>query len=141
MGVVALVSQLFVWVLLVVIEVFIHVGFKYVTKSRPNYLLWFIIRGMAAIVQGGLAFNVQDTFVDWWPLLMFQVFSHYTIFNPLHSILSKFFDPNISFWYLGKHSGYIDSMFIKSPVLYRLFYFGCVAATIFSIIKLTQYYL
>lgn len=75
------------------------------SKSRPNYLQSFVLRGMAAILQGVL-FNPQNM-ADYLPVFIFQVSSFWLLFDVLLNYMRQ-----KPFLYVGKDSGYIDKFFV-----------------------------
>lgn len=121
-----IISLLFVWILLVVIQSFVHFYLIEVKHSKPFYLLWWIIRGIASILHG-VAFDVLNM-QEFWPILSFQLLSHFVVFGPLLNILRKPFVPKMHFWYTGEHSGWTDAIFNKlNLTLYKCIYFACAA--------------
>jgi hypothetical protein len=119
---------LITWMFVVALEAFIHRSLI-VRGHKPNYLQWFIIRGMLAIVHGAIA-DVSNM-SEYFPLLVFQLCSHFVIFNPL---LNKLRSKN--FWYLGETSGYMDPFFLKHMWFYKLLYVFTVVWCVISIIVL-----
>lgn len=94
-----------IWILYPVIEALVQ-RFTYFKRPsqiiRPNYLMLFLIRGMASILHGVLM-DVQVT--PWWDypaLLCFQVGVFWLLFDPLlNSLRDKPLD------YEGKNSGWL----------------------------------
>lgn len=114
--------------LLILLWIAIILGFniwdKKVTErgGKPEYLLYFTVRGFAAIVHGILMLMaVQDAktyystltgwelFVVWSPYLCFQVTSFWVIYESIRNLWTHhqvFYYDNVE-----KDSGYIDRFF------------------------------
>lgn len=74
-------------------------------KQRPNYLMVWTIRAMAAIVHGALV-NVQpEPWYQWPALVMFQVGSFWLLFDPFINLLLG----NL-LSYEGKNSGWLKAV-------------------------------
>ena len=74
---------------------------------KPNYLLMFVLRGIAAILHGVL-FNPQDM-ADYWPVFLFQVTSFWILFEIALNLVRG----REVFYYdrKEKDSGWIDKLF------------------------------
>lgn len=120
-------SLLLLWIVFIVVEVYRNYTVIVHQGRRPNYLISFVIRGMASIVHG-ILFDVEDM-RDFMPLLLFQCSSFLIIFNPTLNILRK-----LDFWYVGRNSGWLDKAFYEDRGLYLLTYFGCLSVCITSIL-------
>lgn len=97
-----------------------------VRGHRPNYLFSFILRGMIAILHAVL-FDVQDL-REYMPILLFQCCSFLLIFNPMLNAAR-----GRDFWYVGRNSGWLDSMFYHDRTFYILVYFGCLSVCVTSL--------
>lgn len=122
-------SNLLIWILLVIIQVFVHYYMIHVKHTKPNYLQWFIIRGMVAIFHG-ILFNPSNM-TDYLPVFIFQVSSHVLIFAPLLNYIR-----GMSLDYLGEKSGWFDSFFRKRKKLYYAFMLIMLAVFVGSFIYL-----
>lgn len=119
-------SQLLLWIGFIIAEVFRN--YTIIQKGiRPNYLLSFVIRGMASIIHG-ILFDVQNM-RDFMPILLFQCSSFLIIFNPTLNAIRGF-----DFWYVGRNSGWLDKAFYEDKGLYILTYCGCLSICITSIL-------
>jgi hypothetical protein len=74
---------------------------------KPNYLVMFILRGMAAILHGVLF--EPDNFGEYFPVLVFQVTSFWLIFEATLNYLRE--KPLLYYDTVEKDSGYIDRFF------------------------------
>jgi len=110
---------LFLWIVFVLGVAVYHYYLIEVRQERPNYFLWFVIKAMAAIIHG-IFFDPYgpEDYVTWLPVLIFQVTSFWVIFSPVLNLMR-----GLSFWYLGKNSGWIDKFFLKYSALYKVVYF------------------
>jgi hypothetical protein len=118
---------LFSWVVLVVLQAFIHYYIIEENNDMPFYLLWNLIRGGASILHGVL-FDVQG-WSDYYPLLLFQLTTHFAIFAPLLNKL-RF----KGYWYVGKNSGWIDGWLGSMHVnVYKAIYFSGIVLILVSI--------
>lgn len=76
---------------------------------KPNYLVMFLLRGMAAIVHGSL-FGPERMY-DYWPVFFFQITSYWLIFEAGLNLAQR---RNILHYdYVEKDSGWIDQIFAK----------------------------
>lgn len=84
---------------------------------KPNYLLMFILRGMAAILHGVL-FNPQNM-GDYWPVLLFQVTSFWLIFEIALNLVRG----RAVFYYdtKEKDSGWLDRFFAWAGSFWHFF--------------------
>ena len=100
-----------------------------------NYRVWFVIKAMAAIAHGAL-FNPAgpDDVGIWGTVLIFQITSFWVVFSPTLNLMR-----NLSFWYLGKNSGWIDAFFLKYPVLYKVLYGLSVGVMIWSTLTIAEW--
>lgn len=119
------------WLIYILLEAVIQ--FKLISKgNKPNYLQLFIIRGMAAILFGGIVMNVtnwQDGFI----LLGWQICSFYVLFDIILNCLRK------KKWnYKGKESGWLDSL--SYPIYYTIKLLTLIFAIIFYL-KGLQYWI
>lgn len=83
-------------------------------NERPNYLFSFTVRGFFAILHA-ILFDPHN-FLDWLPALIFQVTSFY-LFFPI--LLNSFRKKEL--FYVGQHSGWLDSYFYKHRVSHLIF--------------------
>jgi hypothetical protein len=75
-------------------------------RTRPNYMMLFIIRGIAAILYGAFILDVQTDTAMWW--FIFVTFSFPFPFNFILNLMrQKPFD------YYGAESGIIDRFVVK----------------------------
>lgn len=103
------------------------------SKARPNYLISFIFRGMAAIAHG-IMLDVSNP-DEWWPVLIFQVTSFFVLFSPILNIIrGKDFD------YLGETSGWLDKIGLKRPAIYWSAYGICLFIFIYFLSILLRIY-
>jgi hypothetical protein len=108
---------LFLWQVLVALEVFIHYIMIEKANTKPIYIQWFIIRGLAAILHGAMC--DVGSWGEYLPIFIFQVSTHLTIFDPaLNGLRGE------SFWYVGEDSGWLDKLRKNSPVFQALLYFA-----------------
>lgn len=84
---------------------------------KPNYLMMFVLRGMAAILHGVL-FNPQNM-GDYWPVLLFQVTSFWLIFEIALNIVRG----REVFYYdtKEKDSGWLDRLFAWAGPFWHFF--------------------
>lgn len=84
---------------------------------KPNYLLMFVLRGIAAILHGVL-FNPQNM-GDYWPVLLFQVTSFWLIFEIALNIVRG----REIFYYdmKEKDSGWLDRFFALTGPFWHFF--------------------
>lgn len=117
---------LFTWIVLVVLQSFVHFHLIEVLKSKPNYIVWGLIRGIVSIVHAGLGFDTQRM-LDYWPVLAFHILTHIAIFAPLlnklRAPMHNLYSIRINFWYLGEQSGWFDTFWKGHHKLYKAFYF------------------
>lgn len=115
------------WFMIIVADVLRNYYIIEKKKQSPDYLQSFIFRGAGAIVHGiwvdgiyhifselpyarSWAHFTELAFQGWVPLLMFQVFSFALLFNTmLNSLRNQDFD------YIGKESGWIETVLSKLP--------------------------
>lgn len=97
--------MIYLWILYPVIEALVQ-RFTYFKSeqqiTRPNYLMLFLIRGMASIIHG-VIMDVQIT--PWWDypvLVCFQAGVFWLVFDPLLNSLRE-----LPLDYEGKNSGYL----------------------------------
>lgn len=100
-------------------------------NERPNYLLSFTIRGFVAILHA-ILFDPHN-FLDWLPVLIFQVTSFYLFFPALLNILRK-----KELFYVGHHSGYLDSYFYKHRISHLIFIAMVLVLFVLSVIVIYQ---
>lgn len=134
------------WWTLIALQSFVHFFMIEEMSDRPVYLQWGILRAMAAIFYG-IPYNVMD-FWQWLPILAFQVSSHFVIFNPFVTRLRYIkwrelgaVREELTFWYLGKDSGWFDRLFIRDLKFYKAIYFFSIAVLIISIVVIYDTYL
>ena len=115
--------------------IFIHAwhDYKQITdeNERPNYLLSFTVRGFVAILHA-ILFDPHN-FLDWLPVLIFQVTSFY-LFFPI--LLNSFRKKEI--FYVGQHSGYLDSYFYKHREAQLIFIALVLIVFVLSVIVIYQ---
>jgi hypothetical protein len=75
-------------------------------KQRPNYMVLFIIRGIAAILYGAFVLDVTEETILMW--FIFVTFSFPFPFNFLLNLLRQ-----RPFDYYGAESGFIDRFIVK----------------------------
>jgi hypothetical protein len=133
-------TLLLTWPILVVLQVFIHSHMQYALHDRPIYVQWFIVRGMVAIFHAAV-FGITHG-AEWYPILFWQLSTHFVIFNPLRNKLARDHEPMayIPFWYLGQNSGWLDKFFIKRLNFYKTVYFMSIAVAIISAIVIFSIY-
>lgn len=130
-----MIYSLLIWIGIVIAEVFIHAE-MFKRGVKPNYFQWAIIRGIVAILHGIFADLIQkrwslDAMDDYLPLFIFQVASHYLIFD---FALNKF--RKLPWDYRGKSSGIF---FDKLPLpIYYAMKVICVGLLIYSMIILLK---
>lgn len=133
-------SWILLWITTVVLFAGIHFFMIEVKRTKPNYMQWFIIRGFFAIVYA-VPFQLLNM-GEYLPIFLFQVTSHFVIFNPLLNYLRQehyeaklseqgyggYNHVKYSFWYLGKESGWLDKLLARTgPVSYIVIYFASAA--------------
>lgn len=108
-------SKLLIWVLLIGLEVFRNWYMIENKKSKPNYLVSFILRGMAFILYGSL---IWSTKYEWFTFTIFLycVTSFFILFDPLLNITR-----GKDWYYVGHSSGWIDR-FATSGKIQRVAY-------------------
>lgn len=107
-----------IWWLFIIVEAYRNHYIIVIDKERPNYLVSFILRGIAAILTG----IILDPQLKSWEgvvIIIYLVSTFWVLFNPLLNKLRK-----LDFWYLGMNSGPIDRFFLKYPKLHRRVYVG-----------------
>ncbi len=98
---------LLTWLLYPIIESVIQWYLIEKKKWKPIYLQLYILRGMVAILYGGIVLNYQ-LIGPWYKiaaLFLFEATSFWLIFDPLLN-----FFRNKPFLYRGKESGVLDRM-------------------------------
>ena|SRR5215216_2145150 len=121
-----------IWILLTILESFIHFHRIEVEHRRPNYLLSFLRRGIFALVVALMLDPQQDT-GEAYIIFIYEVSVFWVIFSPLLNTLRK-----KDFWYLGDNSGWIDRFFLRNPKLYKTIYFMIMFIAVVSGIQLYQ---
>lgn len=116
-----MILALFVWILFILSVARIHYGIIEIKHTRPNYMMWFVVKVIAVILHATWVniihpFDPED-FNTIFKLVTFYTLSWITIFSPVLNALR-----HKDFWYLGLESGWIDSFFIRHPKLYRMIY-------------------
>lgn len=102
---------------------------------KPNYLLMFVLRGIAAILHGVL-FNPQDM-TDYWLVLLFQVTSFWIFFEIALNLVRG----RELFYYdtKEKDSGWIDKFFAWTGPFWHFFAkIVAIALMVWSIILIYQ---
>ena len=97
-----------IWVLYPIAEAIAQrfTYFKDLTKKvRPNYLMLWIIRGIAAVVHGALLDVQPEPWYQWPGLVLFQVGTFGLLFDP---ILNKLLGNGID--YEGENSGWLKGI-------------------------------
>lgn len=133
------------WIATVLLFTFIHFFIIEVYKDRPVYWHWALIRlffcGMYY-----LPFHYLS-FWEWLTIAVFQITSHFVIFNPLlNKLRSIFFRSKFPFaakydhypfFYLGKQSGWVDKTFLKlGPGFHKVMYYICSVVMVLSIVTI-----
>jgi hypothetical protein len=104
------------WMLLLVLQVFVHYILIEMKDEQPFYLVWGIIRGMVSIGHG-ILFDVKNM-AEFAPILMFHVTTHFVFFSPALNLMRK-----KEFWYLGENSGWTDRVLKWSGIwVYQALY-------------------
>jgi len=113
------------WLIYILLEAFIQS--KYIkVGNKPPYLVLFLIRGMASIIQGGAILNVQYGTWQYPILLGFQVCSFWIVFDLFLNYLRG------EKWnYKGANSGKLDK--ISYPYYYILKGISLILCIIFYI--------
>lgn len=129
-----MIQSLIIWLELVVIITFIHHYMIKEMETRPIYMQWWIIRGLAAIIHAVISDEVNiewsiEALVDYWPMLIFQVSSYYLIFDPLLNKLRK-----LTFIYRGLHSGWMDRLPMPAWVAVKVCCVGGLAYSLFTLL-------
>lgn len=119
------------WIVFIVGEAYTHARLIEVEKERPNYIIVFLIRGMASIVHG-VFLDAQNGW-HYLDIIIFQCATHWIIFPKLLNELR-----GKSFWYLGAESGWIDPFLIKHPILHRFLYFWCIPIAVLALLAIRQ---
>ena len=94
------------WIIVIAVEVWRNYYLIEVKKTKPNYFLSFVVRGMAAILHG--VFFDLESMREYWVPFIFQVTSFWIVFNPALNYFRK-----KPFFYFGKESGIFDRLFLK----------------------------
>jgi hypothetical protein len=121
--------SLILWIVLVIAEAFFHAA-MFKRGIKPNYIQWTVIRGIVAILHGIFADVIQkrwslNAMNDYLPLFIFQVASHYLVFDYTLNKRRK-----LPWDYRGKSSGiFFDNL--PLPVYYGLKVL-CVGGFIYS---------
>jgi hypothetical protein len=92
-----------IWLIYIIAEILIHYWWIEIKKSRPNYFVVFIIRGIAAIIYGAYI-DVQNL-TEWLPVITMQVCSFWILFDLGLNLLR-----NKPILYKGKNSGWLDKL-------------------------------
>lgn len=127
-----MIYSLLIWIGIVIGEAFFHAE-MFKRGIKPVYWQWAIVRGMTAILHGIFCdiINKEYDLVsmnEYYPLLIFQISSHYLIFDPFLSWLRK-----LPWDYRGEDSGYLDKL--PLPLYYGLKVL-CVGLLIYSTVML-----
>lgn len=149
-------SWMMLWISTVIIFVGIHFFLIEIMFKRPVYWHWVVIRVAFALLYGSPLYVLS--FWECWPITLFQLVTHFVIYNPLLNRLREIkyqqnylraasnHDPNnvrditpaparYPFWYLGENSGYLDKLLGKfGPVFYQSLYYMCCALMILTMI-------
>lgn len=97
---------LFIWFLYPLAEA-IAQRFTYFKANpiRPNYLMLFLIRGIAAIIHAALLDVQPNPWYQWPALLLFQIGTFWLLFDPILNMLRK-----KKFSYEGINSGWLKGI-------------------------------
>lgn len=135
--------KLFAWLLVIAGNLAWHIV-GIIRKSKPDYLLTNILRGVAAILlcvwlTPGLSEAVELGYFA--PILIYCVSSYVVIFNPAMNLLKNLYTDavKVGFWYYGKKSGWLGELFTE-PLVYKTVYFSCVVLLILSTIVIYHQY-
>lgn len=123
-------AKLSYWIAFIILFVIYNYWLIEKRKEKPVYGKQFVLRGIGALAHASLIFDVHN-FLDWLPVLLFQVTSFFVIFSPALNIWRKKL-----YWYLGEDSGWIDRFYQDKPTEYKALYFICVALFVLSAIVL-----
>lgn len=118
--------KLFVWFVVIGVEIYRNYYMIERSKERPNYTLSFILRGMAAIFHG-ILFSPSN-WVEYFPVFIFQVTSFWILFDLGLNILR-----NEAIFYTGRDSGLLDKVG-KFPLTYLLLKVAAFTLLVLSII-------
>lgn len=112
------------WITLLLLQCFVHFFNIEIKHHKPIYWKWFIIRGSVALFY---LFTVSVYGLGWYlaPVFVFQITSCFVLFNPTLNKLRSIKNPlaGFTFWYLGRDSGWFDSLFLKYKILHRITYY------------------
>ena len=101
------------------------------TGRKPNYLIMFILRGMAAILHG-ILFNPHNLY-DYLPIFLFQITSFWLLFEIFLNVIRH--KPLLYFDNVEHDSGWIDKIFSKLGYTFHAFAkVLALAVCVFSII-------
>lgn len=111
---------IFIWLVYILSEVFVHEYIIEVKKKRPFYLHFFLQRGIASVLHGVLylwlcfeSYGVETSIENYIPLFIFQATSFWILFDlGLNLLRGK------KWYYKGKNSGWIDNL--PPPIYYTL---------------------
>lgn len=122
--------KLLVWIAYVAFDVWINYRIIEVNKSRPNYLLMTIFRGVAFIVYGSFVWDFQ---YELWYLNVFifcTTFFWITFDITLNLIRGK------HWLYIGPESGWIDRWGVKNRDLYYVLKVMTAIVMVLSVINI-----
>lgn len=116
-------------------------------KSKPNYELTIILRGMACVLFGiwltpRLDWSPDLQIDHFFPAFGYCAFTYFLIYNPAMAFLkNKFADAvKVGYWYLGKTSGPLDRMLTRYPVVYKVAYFASIPGVVYCVYLIFQRY-
>ena len=129
------------WLTLIMLQCHIHFYMIDILKHKPKYLLWFGIRGVTALF---FLFLIYTQGVGWHvvPEIVFLICSHFVLFNPTVNRLRANHNPllHITFWYLGRDSGWFDKLFLRYKILHRIVYYAAFILMVWSAFSLIELY-
>lgn len=105
--------MIFIWFIFILIEAIRNYYIIEISKSTPDYLQSFILRGMASILHG-IFCNVQDL-EQYFYLVVFQTSSFWLLFDLTLNLLRK-----KDIFYLGENS-LIDKLFKRMGKVVLIF--------------------
>lgn len=125
-----MIAYFLIWIFYIILDAIINAYIIEELNTSPNHLVFFIIRGIAAILWGGLINIVPTNFLDW---LFFTGGSFWLLFDIVLNFLR-----HKSIFYIGE-TAMIDKLGNKITWLYWTGKLIVLVLVIISIINLNSY--